>query len=474
VIETADVVVIGAGVQGASLAFHLARRGAAVVVVERSSVASGATGRSSGFVRMHYDVEAESRLAWASLPYFRDWAEQVGEGSCDFVHTGFVQLVPPSLADALRANVAMHRRVGIDASLIGPDDVARLLPGVVTDDVEVAAYEPLSGYADPTATASGFLTAARRAGARYVGGAQARVVVERDRVVAVESDKGRIATPVAVDAAGAWAAEVAASAGVEVPVEAWRHDTAYFGLPVGRDHRFPIVIDQAHEVYFRPEGRDLMLVGLEAGNTIGRDPRRDGGRDLRPAPVDGGRDAAHRARRPGRDRARPARDPRRGRARRLLPRLRALRDRVQDGPGGRPLPLRAHPGRRRADGGHLGLLSRPLRGRPADRARAPVRAALAVAQERAGWSYGPVEAAALGVATRTGSRHARALGGAKPSWIQSAVARFTTTVPTTEPIDASPERNSIHASESGIIGRRRLAEASGSMPGAEWIEPRIR
>jgi sarcosine oxidase subunit beta len=274
VIETADVVVIGAGVQGASLAFHLARRGAAVVVVERSSVASGATGRSSGFVRMHYDVEAESRLAWASLPYFRDWAKQVGEGSCDFVHTGFVQLVPPSLADALRANVAMHRRVGIDASLIGPDDVARLLPGVVTDDVEVAAYEPLSGYADPTATASGFLTAARRAGARYVGGAQARVVVERDRVVAVESDKGRIATPVAVDAAGAWAAEVAASAGVEVPVEAWRHDTAYFGLPVGRDHRFPIVIDQAHEVYFRPEGRDLMLVGLEAGNTIGGSPDR--------------------------------------------------------------------------------------------------------------------------------------------------------------------------------------------------------
>ena len=272
--ETADVVVIGAGVQGASLAFHLARRGASVVVVERSSVAAGATGRSSGFVRMHYDVEAESRLAWASLPYFRDWAGHVGEGSCDFVHTGFVQLVPPRLADALRANVAMHQRVGIESSLIGPDDVGRLLPGVVEDDIVVAAYEPLSGYADPTATAAGFLAAARRDGARYVGGARARVVVEGARVTAVETDKGRIATPVAVDAAGAWAAEVAATAGVDVPVEAWRHDTAYFGLPDGRDHRFPIVIDQAHEVYFRPEGRDLMLVGLEAGNTIGGSPDR--------------------------------------------------------------------------------------------------------------------------------------------------------------------------------------------------------
>ncbi len=272
--ETADVVVIGAGVQGASLAFHLARRGAKVAVVERSSVASGATGRSSGLVRMHYDVAAESALAWASLPWFRDWAGRVGEGSCDFVETGFVQLVPPSLADALRANVAMQRGLGIETSVIGADEVARLIPGVNVEDVEAAAYEPLSGYADPTATASGFLAAARRDGARYIGGTSARVVVESDRVVAVETGKGRIATPVAVVAAGAWAAEVAATAGVEVPVEAWRHDTAYFGVPAGRDNRIPVVIDQSIEAYFRREGADLILVGLESGNTVGGSPDR--------------------------------------------------------------------------------------------------------------------------------------------------------------------------------------------------------
>ena len=273
-VKAADVVIVGSGVQGAATALHLARRGVRVAVLERSSIGAGATGRSSGFVRMHYDVEAESRLAWASLPYFRDWAGHVGEGTCDFVQTGFVQLVPPRLADALRANVAMHRRVGIATSVIGPDEVARLIPGVVTDDVVVAAYEPLSGYADPTATAAGFLAAARREGAGYVGGARARVVVDGDRVVAVETDDRRISTPIAVDAAGAWAAEVAAGAGVQVPVEAWRHDTAFFGLPAGRDNRFPIVIDQAAEVYFRPEGRDLMLVGLESGNTIGGSPDR--------------------------------------------------------------------------------------------------------------------------------------------------------------------------------------------------------
>lgn len=75
---TADVIIVGAGVQGASLAFHLAHRGASVTVVERTSVGAGATGRSSGFVRMHYDLASEARLAWASFPWFTDWAERVG------------------------------------------------------------------------------------------------------------------------------------------------------------------------------------------------------------------------------------------------------------------------------------------------------------------------------------------------------------------------------------------------------------
>jgi len=137
--ERADVIVVGAGVQGASLAFHLAERGADVVVLERSSVAAGATGRSSGFVRMHYDLESESRFAWLSLPYFRDWTERVGEGDCGFVRTGFVQVVPPNLVDALRANVAMHQGIGIEASIVGPDEVARLVPGSATDDIVAAA-----------------------------------------------------------------------------------------------------------------------------------------------------------------------------------------------------------------------------------------------------------------------------------------------------------------------------------------------
>jgi glycine/D-amino acid oxidase-like deaminating enzyme len=95
VAETFDVIVIGAGVHGASTAFHLAERGARTLILERAAAASGATGRSSGLVRMHYDLKAESALAWASYKYFTDWEARVG-GDSGFTRTGIVRIVPPS------------------------------------------------------------------------------------------------------------------------------------------------------------------------------------------------------------------------------------------------------------------------------------------------------------------------------------------------------------------------------------------
>src|SRR3972149_11641626 len=103
--DTADVIIIGAGIHGASLAFHLAERGVKAVVLEKATVASGATGRSSGLVRMHYDVEADARLAWRSWAYFNDWSERVG-GDSGFNGVGFLQMVPPEAMAALEANVA--------------------------------------------------------------------------------------------------------------------------------------------------------------------------------------------------------------------------------------------------------------------------------------------------------------------------------------------------------------------------------
>jgi sarcosine oxidase subunit beta len=268
--ETADVIVVGAGVQGASLAFHLAKRGARVVILERGSVAAGATGRSSGFVRMHYDYEGDALLSHLSFPYFLHWDEMVGAGDCAFVRTGFIQLVPAQHEAALRANVAMLQRLGVDTCLIDRDEFERVVPGIEAEDVTVVAYEPQSGYADPSGTAAGFIAAARAAGGRLVQQCRVETVtVEGDRVTGVSTGKGTFAAPVVVDAAGAWAPGLAATVGLSVPVEPWRHDTAFFGLPEGRSADFPIVLDNANDVYFRPEGRDLMLVGLEVGSEVG-------------------------------------------------------------------------------------------------------------------------------------------------------------------------------------------------------------
>src|SRR5512135_1711908 len=124
-LNTADIIIIGAGVHGASIAFQLAQRGVKALVLEKKFIAAGATGRSSGLVRMHYDVRQDTELAWVSFQYFRDWKERVG-GDCGFTRTGFIQLVSPADTHKLKSNVAMHQRLGVPVLLIKADDVRRL------------------------------------------------------------------------------------------------------------------------------------------------------------------------------------------------------------------------------------------------------------------------------------------------------------------------------------------------------------
>jgi glycine/D-amino acid oxidase-like deaminating enzyme len=273
--DAADVLIIGAGVHGASLAFHLAQRGLKSIILERRFLAAEATGRSSGLVRMHYDLEPESRLAWASFQYFRNWAEMVG-GECGFTRTGFIQLVGPAYVDALRANVSMHQRIGIPSLLIGVDDVRRLAPYLYTQDFEVAAFEPESGYADPTSTARAFLEAAKQKGARLVQDCQVSgIKIRAGRVEGVDSSKGEFFAPIVINAAGARAAQVGRMAGLDLPVDTWRHDTLFVRRPaeIGPSHL--TVIDSIYDMYFRPETGGLTLVGLEDGNPLGESPEGD-------------------------------------------------------------------------------------------------------------------------------------------------------------------------------------------------------
>lgn len=270
--KTADTIIIGGGVHGASLAFHLAQRGSKVIILERKTIASGATGRSSGLVRMHYDLEPEARLAWASFQYFYNWEELVG-GDCGFTRTGFMQFQDKEYIEQLRGNVAMQQRVGIPTILVGQDDIKRLAPMFNVEDVEVAAYEPESGYADPNSTTVSFLAAARAKGAELVQDCEVTAIETRGgKVAGVRTSQGEFSAPVVVNAAGSWAAPVAAMAGLDIPVDTWRHDTMFIQRPRDMGPSHPTAIDGANSMYFRPETGGLTLVGLEDGNPLGESP----------------------------------------------------------------------------------------------------------------------------------------------------------------------------------------------------------
>jgi sarcosine oxidase, subunit beta len=272
--DTADVIVIGAGVQGSSLAFHLASRGVSVIVVERATVAAGATGRSSGLVRVYYDLLAEARLAWAAQAWFREWGERVG-GECGFTRTGFLWIEAAERIERVRANSASHRAMGVDSTVIDADGIRQLAPSLEVGD-EVAAYEPESGYADPSMTATSLIAAAKSLGTRLVQGAEVTAIhVAGGRVTGLDTTRGSFDAPVIVNAAGGWARRVGALAGLDLPIDVWRHDTGYLGLPASVPRPIPVVIDIANAMYFRPEGSEMVLVGLEDDNQIGGPPDRD-------------------------------------------------------------------------------------------------------------------------------------------------------------------------------------------------------
>jgi sarcosine oxidase subunit beta len=272
--RTVDVVVIGGGANGASTAFHLTTLGVrSVLLVERRHLAAGATGKSGALVRMHYTNEAESRLAHESLKVFRDFDAIVG-GSCGFEAVGFVQLVGPEYRDALRRNVARQRALGIETREVSLEETRALLPGVDLAGVGAAAYEPGSGFADPSATTYAFAAAARRAGATIETRCEAlRIVVDGGRVTAVETSAGPVATAAVVVAAGAWAQPLLQPLGLDWGLVPYRIQVAIFRWPAGFAHRHPAIIDATQKSWFRPEGAAGTLIGVELGAAHG-DPEK--------------------------------------------------------------------------------------------------------------------------------------------------------------------------------------------------------
>jgi sarcosine oxidase subunit beta len=269
-VQTADAVVIGGGVMGTSTAFQLTQRGVKrVVVVEKSTVAAGSSGKSSALVRMHYTFLPEARLAFASLPWFAEWEDRVG-GRCGFTKTGFVRIAPPDKTAQLRHTVERLRQIGINTWLLSSDDLRDLDVEINGQDIEVAAYEPDSGYADGYSTAQAFMTAARRHGAMLRQGVTVTNLLQQSgRITGVATDAGMISTPLVISTAGPWSGPLLQRIGIHLPLLPSRHQIMILERPSDVPHALTYIVPDS--LYFRPDAAGTTLVGYGPGED-GVDP----------------------------------------------------------------------------------------------------------------------------------------------------------------------------------------------------------
>ncbi|HEY7140381.1 MAG TPA: FAD-binding oxidoreductase [Methylomirabilota bacterium] len=267
--RTADVVVVGGGVHGASVAYHLARRGARrVVLVERKFLASGPTGRSSALVRRFYAMEFLTRTANTSATVFQHWAERIGGGDPGFRQVGILWLVGPDRMDNLRANVRRARELGANVVTQTPAEVRTLVPAMAVDDVALGAYEAESGYADAAMTTNAFATRAGALGATVVQYVPVEAILTAgDRVTGVRTAGGEIHAPAVVICAGLWAGRLLGPLGIEVPVAPTRHQMCFFRRPPDFGPH-PAVLDRPHATYMRPETGNLTIHGLFAYDEV--------------------------------------------------------------------------------------------------------------------------------------------------------------------------------------------------------------
>ena len=259
---TADVVIVGGGVTGLSTARALTELGVTdVLVVERASVGSGGSGKSSGIVRCHYGIRSLAAMAWHSLPTLAEAPKLLGADS-GYVNTGYIVGVSGENYGALEANVAMHKSLGIAVELVGHDAAQELWPTANLNDFAAFAYEPRGGYGDGHQTAMAFSLAARMRGARLRQQCSvSKIELEGERVRGVRLDDGSfISTPQVVLAAGVWSVPLAADVGIELPIRAQRAQILLVD-PGCALQRVPVFSDLVSLQYVRMEGTTSVLIG---------------------------------------------------------------------------------------------------------------------------------------------------------------------------------------------------------------------
>jgi len=264
---------------GASLAYHLARRGVTdVVLVEREAqLGAGSTGRNAGGVRHQFSHEANIRLSIESIGLLERFEDEVG-AAIDFHQHGYLFLLSAlASVDAFARHVERQQSLGVDVEWLTPEAAARLAPGLKVDGVRAATFCARDGIADPDGVTQGFARAARAAGVEIARGTEVTgITVERGRVTGVETTAGRVATRAVVNAAGPWAGLVGAMAGVRVPVEPLRRHIFIAAAPAGGwAGRVPdtrvMVIDFETTFYFHREGAGVLFGMGDPGERPGFD-----------------------------------------------------------------------------------------------------------------------------------------------------------------------------------------------------------
>ncbi len=260
--RAADVVVVGGGVVGASTAYHLAVAGAgSVVLLEReAALGTGSTGRCAGGFRHQFSSRINVELSRASVPLIVGFSEAHGL-PLDVVQDGYLFLIREEAAWAsFRTAAEMQRGLGVDVRLLTPPEAAELVPGIAVDGVIGATYGPQDGIADPSGLTQGYATIARRAGATIRTGVDVRrILVDGGGVSGVETTDGVIATRTVVNAAGPWAGLLAATAGVDLPIEPIPRAVIVTGPFPGVPARRTLVIDAATSFYFHREGPGVLM-----------------------------------------------------------------------------------------------------------------------------------------------------------------------------------------------------------------------
>jgi sarcosine oxidase subunit beta len=261
--ETADVVIIGSGIVGSSVAYHLAQQGCTnVLVIEREAhQGKGSTGKSMGGVRAQFSTPVNIQMSKYSIDFFSKFDEVVGHPADYRAHGYLFCATNEKHLAYLRANRERQNALGVtNVEWVSADDIVKMVPQLRVDDVLGGTFCPTDGFVDPHSVMMGFMLNAREQGVRlWLDTEVTGIETDGGKISGVATTRGRVATHVVVNAAGAWAARVAEMAGAQLPVEPLRRQLVptepFDELP----QRFPMVIDMSTGFHFRREGKGILL-----------------------------------------------------------------------------------------------------------------------------------------------------------------------------------------------------------------------